>query len=113
MTLADQLSALDLRHVASCINDILTRATQKRWSPVQLLEHLCTLESQDRQKRSLAYRLNLDFALGGRPLGKFPDGLTSQNSTFPSKTSARHGSCAGCDDHTTKHHAKHPEDAPR
>ena len=37
-TLSDQLRQLGLAHTASDLNDFIARATQKRWSPVVLLE---------------------------------------------------------------------------
>jgi hypothetical protein len=39
-TLSDQLRQVGLVHTATELNDLVARATQKRWSPVVLLEHL-------------------------------------------------------------------------
>ena len=39
-TLSDHLRQLGLVHAAADLNDFVARATQKRWSPILLLEHL-------------------------------------------------------------------------
>jgi hypothetical protein len=39
-TLSDHLRHLGLGHTAAELNDLIARATQKRWSPVVLLEQL-------------------------------------------------------------------------
>jgi len=39
-TLSDHLRQLGLVHTATELNDLVASATQKRWSPVVLLEHL-------------------------------------------------------------------------
>lgn len=54
--LAQSLRELGLRFVADNFDDILSRATKKRLSHVQLLEHLYEIESRDRAQRSLERR---------------------------------------------------------
>jgi hypothetical protein len=49
-TLSDQLRQLGLVHTATELNDLVARATQKRWSPVVLLEQLVQAEL-DRRPR--------------------------------------------------------------
>ena len=39
-TLSDHLRHLGLLYTADELNDLVARATQKRWSPIVLLEHL-------------------------------------------------------------------------
>jgi DNA replication protein DnaC len=56
MTLAEQLLAIGLRHLAAHLDDVIALATKKRWSHVQLLEHVATLEIDDRGKKSLERR---------------------------------------------------------
>lgn len=56
--LADQLSAIGLRRIAEELDDFLAHATQKRLSPVQILEQLARLESQERARRSVQRRLS-------------------------------------------------------
>jgi hypothetical protein len=55
--LADRLVALGLRVTAAHLDDVVALATKRRWSPVQLLEHLAQTEQQDRTRRSLERRL--------------------------------------------------------
>lgn len=55
--LADRLVALGLRVTAAHLDDVVALATKRRWSPVQLLEHLAETEQQDRTRRSLERRL--------------------------------------------------------
>lgn len=56
-TLATQLTALGLRNSGEHLDDVLAHATQKRLGPTQLLEHLVSLEQQDRARRSLERRV--------------------------------------------------------
>ena len=42
MSLADQLKAIGLRHTGATLDDMVALATKKRWSPVQLLEHIAS-----------------------------------------------------------------------
>jgi DNA replication protein DnaC len=55
--LADRLVTLGLRVTAAHLDDVVALATKRRWSPVQLLEHLAQTEQQDRTRRSLERRL--------------------------------------------------------
>jgi len=51
------LVSLGLVATASALDDIVALATKKRWSPVQLFEHVLTLEEQERSRRGLDRRL--------------------------------------------------------
>lgn len=62
-TLSDQLRQLGLVHTATDLNDLVARATQKRWSPVILLEHLVHAELDARTRRRVEHRLR-DARLG-------------------------------------------------
>ena len=55
--LAEQLATLGLRATAASLDDVIALATKRRWSPMQLLEHLAETEQQDRTRRSLERRL--------------------------------------------------------
>jgi DNA replication protein DnaC len=55
--LSDTLKALGLHHTAAHLDDLVALATKRRWSPVQLLEHLVATEQQERTRRSLERRL--------------------------------------------------------
>ena len=57
MSLVEQLNAIGLRHVAEHLDDVMALAGKKRWSPVQVLEHVAALEIEDRAKKSLERRL--------------------------------------------------------
>ena len=62
-TLTDNLRRLGLGHTADDLNDLVARATHKRWSPVVLLETLVQAELEDRAHRRLERRLK-DARLG-------------------------------------------------
>ena len=62
-TLSDQLRQLGLVHTAADLNDVVARATQKRWSPVVLLEHLVQAELAARLRHRVERRLR-DARLG-------------------------------------------------
>lgn len=62
-TLSDQLQQLGLVHTATELNDLVARATQKRWSPVVLLEHLAKAELDARLRQRVERRLR-DARLG-------------------------------------------------
>jgi DNA replication protein DnaC len=62
-TLSDQLRQLGLVYTATELNDLVARATQKRWSPVVLLEHLAKAELDARMRHRVERRLR-DARLG-------------------------------------------------
>ena len=62
-TLSDHLRQLGLVHTATDLNDLVARATQKRWSPVVLLEHLAKAELDARLQHRVERRLR-DARLG-------------------------------------------------
>lgn len=55
--LADQFTALGLRHTAAHIDDLVATATKKRLGPLELIELLVERESQHRAQKSLERRL--------------------------------------------------------
>ncbi len=55
--LTDALKLLGLHHTAAHLDDVVALATKRRWSPIQLLEHLVDREQQERARRSLERRL--------------------------------------------------------
>lgn len=70
-TLSDQLRQLGLVHTAADLNDFLSRATQKRWSPVVQLERLVQTELEARLHQRVERRLK-DARLGHfKPLADF------------------------------------------
>lgn len=56
-TLTASLQRLGLTHTAERLNDLIARATQKRWSPVVLLEALVQAELDERARRRLERQL--------------------------------------------------------
>jgi DNA replication protein DnaC len=62
-TLSDHLRQLGLVYTATELNDLVARATQKRWSPVVLLEHLAQAELDARLRHRVERRLR-DARLG-------------------------------------------------
>lgn len=62
-TLSDYLRHLGLLHTADELNDLVARATQKRWSPIVLLEQLVKAELDARTRQRVERRLK-DARLG-------------------------------------------------
>ena len=62
-TLTDNLRRLGLTHTADDLNDLVARATQKRWSPIVLLETLAQAEVDARVRRRVERQLR-DAGLG-------------------------------------------------
>jgi len=56
-TLTANLQRLGLPHTAETLNDLVAHATQKRWSPIVLLETLVQAELDERARRRLERRL--------------------------------------------------------
>jgi DNA replication protein DnaC len=71
MNLREKLSDIGLRHTAENLDDLLARATTQRLSLVQLLEHLCELESQERARRSMQNRLTRSRIGRFKPMADF------------------------------------------
>ena len=57
MTLATDLRRLHVPRTAEDLNDLVARATQRRWSPTVLLEQIVATELEDRRRRSVERRL--------------------------------------------------------
>jgi len=55
--LAKSLAAIGLRYLPEHLGDFVARATRAAWTPVQLVEELARLESQERARRSLQSRI--------------------------------------------------------
>jgi DNA replication protein DnaC len=64
-TLHQRLHALGLTAAADGLDDLVSLATKKRWSPTQLFEHVADIEERERGRRSLERRLSRSH------LGKF------------------------------------------
>jgi DNA replication protein DnaC len=56
-TLSDHLRQVGLMQTATDVNDLIARATQKRWSPVVLLETLVRAELEARARQRVERRL--------------------------------------------------------
>jgi DNA replication protein DnaC len=56
--LGDDLAMLGLRHTADSLDDLLAHAAKRRLSHTQLLEHIASLEIDDRARRSLERRMS-------------------------------------------------------
>lgn len=69
--LAARLLEIGMRHLAANLDDIVAKATSKRWGPIQLLEALCELETDDRAQRSLERRLRRSRLGSFKPLADF------------------------------------------
>jgi len=55
-TLHDRLRALGLVATADELDDLVARATEKRWGATQILEHVADLEDKERSRKSLERR---------------------------------------------------------
>jgi DNA replication protein DnaC len=55
--LPDRLRSLGLHHAAANLDDLVARATQRRWGPAEMLEQLTEAELHERARRSLERRL--------------------------------------------------------
>lgn len=58
-TLAQQLAGLGLHAIAHALDDVVAKATQKRWGPIELLTHAAELETVERARRSVERRMKL------------------------------------------------------
>lgn len=70
-SLSKQLSALGLYSVAEALDDIVAKATQKRWGPVELLEYVAALETTERARRSVERRLRRSRIGRFKPLADY------------------------------------------
>src|SRR4029077_4526351 len=70
-SLPAQLEQVGLHAVASGVDGFLARATQQRWSPRQILEHLVQTEAAERAHRSLERRLRLSEIKKFKPMADF------------------------------------------
>ena len=69
--LAERLRRLGMRVTAAGLDDLIALATTKRWSPMQLLEHIAEVEAQERGRRSLERRLSSSHLGRFKPLADF------------------------------------------
>jgi len=51
------LRALGLSATADALDDLIALATKKRWSPIELFEHVAIIEDKDRTQRGLERRI--------------------------------------------------------
>ena len=70
-TLTSNLQRLGLPHTAEHLNDLVARATQKRWSPVVLLEALVQAELDERARRRLERQLRAARLGRFKPMADF------------------------------------------
>jgi len=71
MTLARQLKELGLTETGNELDDIIALAQKKRWSAVQLLEHVAHVEANAKARRSLERRLSRSKIGRFRPMERF------------------------------------------
>jgi len=65
------LRALGLTATAAGLDDLVALATKKRWSPLELFEHVVTLEDKDRARRGLERRLKRSRLERFKPMADF------------------------------------------
>jgi DNA replication protein DnaC len=87
-TLTAHLQRLGLPYTAETLNDLIARATQKRWSPLVELETLVQAELDERARRRLERRLRAARLGRFKPLADFewdcPSSSTGPRLTAPS-----------------------------
>lgn len=66
-----RLRTVGLCAVPGMLSDFIARATQARWSPVQVLEGLAEIEIQERAKRGLERRLRRSGIKSFKPMADF------------------------------------------
>jgi DNA replication protein DnaC len=70
-SLAQRLAGLGLHAVAGALDDVVAKATQKRWGPVDLLSHVADLETAERARRSVERRLKRSRLGRFKPMADF------------------------------------------
>jgi len=69
--LTTRLVEIGLRYMAENLDDVVATATKKRWSPLQLLEHIADKEVVDKTRRSLERRLRRSQLARFKPIADF------------------------------------------
>jgi DNA replication protein DnaC len=70
-SLRDRLRALGLIATGEALNDLVALATQKRWGPPQILEHVADLEDKERARRSLERRMSRSHLGKHKPIADY------------------------------------------
>lgn len=70
-SLAQQLAALGLHAVGGGLDDIIAKATQKRWGAVEMLSHVADLETAERARRSVERRMKRSRLGRFKPMADF------------------------------------------
>jgi DNA replication protein DnaC len=65
------IKALGIRTLVDGLDDFLARAHKGRWSPEMVVEQLATLEIQERERRSLEWRLDACRVGNFKPIADF------------------------------------------
>ena len=69
--LEHSLCEIGLRATAEALNDMVARATQKRWGPTELLENVVRAELADRSRKSLERRMKRSRIGAFKPIADF------------------------------------------
>jgi DNA replication protein DnaC len=70
-SLAKSLAGLGLHALSGALDDVVAKATQKRWGPVDLLTHVVELETAERSRRSIDRRLKRSKLGRFKPMADF------------------------------------------
>ena len=70
-SLAKSLASLGLHALSGALDDVVAKATQKRWGPVDLLTHVVELETAERSRRSIDRRLKRSKLGRFKPMADF------------------------------------------
>jgi DNA replication protein DnaC len=71
LDLQAMIKTLGLRSLETGLDDFLAKAHKQRWSPELVIEQLASLEIQERERRSLAWRLEASRLGGFKPIADF------------------------------------------
>jgi DNA replication protein DnaC len=69
--LRSRLRALGLATASGMLDDLVALATKKRWSPVEILEHVADAEEKDRARRGLERRMSRSRLERFKPIADF------------------------------------------
>jgi DNA replication protein DnaC len=70
-SLRDRLRALGLVATGDVLDDLIALATQKRWGPPQVIEHIADIEEKERARRGLERRMSRSHLGKHKPIADY------------------------------------------
>ena len=97
LTLHARLRALGIVGAADGLDDLVALATQKRWSPTQILEHVADMEEGERSCRGLERRLSRSHLGRFKTIADYDwNWLTGRSSSQPSASTSSEPRATSC-----------------